>query len=75
MKKKYKNLEEKIKKKIYQHGPITIEDYMSMCLQDEEYGYYKYKKPIGADGDFITCLLYTSPSPRDRQKCRMPSSA
>ena len=21
------------------------------------------------------CLLYTSPSPRDRQKCRMPSSA
>ena len=26
------------------------------------------------DGDF-TCLLYTSPSPRDRQKSRMPSSA
>ena len=24
--------------------------------------------------DFI-CLLYTSPSPRDRQKSRMPSSA
>ena len=23
----------------------------------------------------IICLLYTSPSPRDRQKCRMPSSA
>ena len=23
----------------------------------------------------ITCLLYTSPSPRDRQKYRMPSSA
>ena len=22
-----------------------------------------------------TCLLYTSPSPRDRQKTRMPSSA
>ena len=22
-----------------------------------------------------TCLLYTSPSPRDRQKSRMPSSA
>ena len=30
-------------------------------------------------GDSITesdvCLLYTSPSPRDRQKSRMPSSA
>ena len=25
--------------------------------------------------DAITCLLYTSPSPRDRQKSRMPSSA
>ena len=24
---------------------------------------------------FVTCLLYTSPSPRDRQKSRMPSSA
>ena len=29
--------------------------------------YYRYKKD--------TCLLYTSPSPRDRQKSRMPSSA
>ena len=24
---------------------------------------------------FYSCLLYTSPSPRDRQKSRMPSSA
>ena len=27
------------------------------------------------DKSVITCLLYTSPSPRDRQKSRMPSSA
>ena len=26
-------------------------------------------------GDFVTCLLYTSPSPRDRTRSRMPSSA
>ena len=26
-------------------------------------------------GSVTTCLLYTSPSPRDRQKSRMPSSA
>ena len=26
-------------------------------------------------GQVIPCLLYTSPSPRDRQKSRMPSSA
>ena len=25
--------------------------------------------------DYLGCLLYTSPSPRDRQKSRMPSSA
>ena len=29
----------------------------------------------GAGGHAGTCLLYTSPSPRDRQKSRMPSSA
>ena len=27
------------------------------------------------DGKTTPCLLYTSPSPRDRQKSRMPSSA
>ena len=26
-------------------------------------------------GFYYACLLYTSPSPRDRQKSRMPSSA
>ena len=31
---------------------------------------------VGGQGSIITtCLLYTSPSPRDRQKSRMPSSA
>ena len=29
----------------------------------------------GAMAMVISCLLYTSPSPRDRQKSRMPSSA
>ena len=30
---------------------------------------------FGGGEDVIDCLLYTSPSPRDRQKSRMPSSA
>ena len=30
---------------------------------------------VGTNGKYSTCLLYTSPSPRDRQKSRMPSSA
>ena len=32
-------------------------------------------KAVKSSGLLHTCLLYTSPSPRDRQKSRMPSSA
>ena len=31
--------------------------------------------PVEAARRYGDCLLYTSPSPRDRQKSRMPSSA
>ena len=31
--------------------------------------------PRGGDQETTTCLLYTSPSPRDRTRSRMPSSA
>ena len=46
--------------------------------------YYKYFKgkylvawhpKSSTENERTTCLLYTSPSPRDRQKSRMPSSA
>ena len=43
--------------------------------------YEAYRKPAGTFGCWVVfrwnndCLLYTSPSPRDRQKSRMPSSA
>ena len=30
---------------------------------------------VSSGGEKDRCLLYTSPSPRDRQKSRMPSSA
>ena len=33
------------------------------------------ENPDYKDPEPCTCLLYTSPSPRDRQKSRMPSSA
>ena len=32
-------------------------------------------RAMSEEGYDISCLLYTSPSPRDRQKTRMPSSA
>ena len=40
--------------------------------------YLPTTKPQNSIRDFTlntSCLLYTSPSPRDRQKSRMPSSA
>ena len=37
---------------------------------------YEYATDMWLVDDFYNyCLLYTSPSPRDRQKSRMPSSA
>ena len=35
----------------------------------------KGQKAGPGTGGYQGCLLYTSPSPRDRQKSRMPSSA
>ena len=51
------------------------------CQHYEEVEYcdgYEYK--VGkmletTDEKWLTCLLYTSPSPRDRTRYRMPSSA
>ena len=36
--------------------------------------YSSYKVQAGKDG-YTICLLYTSPSPRDVEESRMPSSA
>ena len=35
----------------------------------------KLERAIPCERVGVACLLYTSPSPRDRQKSRMPSSA
>ena len=50
------------------HGKMrTSEDYGELFDQVRE--------TIGTKEFYCHCLLYTSPSPRDRQKSRMPSSA
>ena len=43
-------------------------------LQIEVFHYIEFLKSNYAKQS-NSCLLYTSPSPRDRQKSRMPSSA
>ena len=42
---------------------------------DEKYPLVLFLHGAGERGNDNDCLLYTSPSPRDRQKSRMPSSA
>ena len=39
------------------------------------YAGYEKRVKTNLEARILTCLLYTSPSPRDRQKSRMPSSA
>ena len=36
------------------HGPITVADYMALCLGDPEHGYYMAREPFGRGGDFVT---------------------
>ena len=47
----------------------------SLDLVDYSYPYLKIRANVSSGTYIRTCLLYTSPSPRDRQKSRMPSSA
>jgi SAM-dependent MidA family methyltransferase len=49
-----KNLEDYIKEKIKIGGPINIESFMSISLNDKKQGYYIKSTPIGKDNDFIT---------------------
>ena len=49
-------------------------DVLSECLDSLKKTVYPNFEIIVVD-NASTCLLYTSPSPRDRQKSRMPSSA
>ena len=48
---------------------LAIEDTDEDDVDDED------DEDDEADEEDLTCLLYTSPSPRDRTRSRMPSSA
>jgi SAM-dependent MidA family methyltransferase len=35
-------------------GPISVAEYMALCLYDKTHGYYMTRDPLGGGGDFIT---------------------
>ena len=51
-----------------------LDSYISQNILSDAY-FTPYPPSIKLYGITNSCLLYTSPSPRDRQKSRMPSSA
>jgi NADH dehydrogenase [ubiquinone] 1 alpha subcomplex assembly factor 7 len=40
--------------RIRRDGPLTVAEYMALCLGDPEHGYYRSTDAIGRGGDFIT---------------------
>lgn len=47
-------LERLLKAQIAETGPITVAEYMTLCLSHPRYGYYATRDPLGAAGDFVT---------------------
>ena len=47
-------LAEKMAAQIRAAGPISVADFMAMCLADPQFGYYMRRDPFGRAGDFIT---------------------
>ncbi|MFV0472833.1 MAG: class I SAM-dependent methyltransferase [Pikeienuella sp.] len=47
-------LEAIIRRRIAAEGPISLHDYMALCLAHPAHGYYTTRDPLGAAGDFTT---------------------
>ncbi len=47
-------LEQEIRRLIGVAGPMSIAEYMRLCLTHPRYGYYISRDPLGAGGDFVT---------------------
>ena len=47
-------LHEIIARRIRAEGPISVAEYMALCLGHPEHGYYTTRDPLGRGGDFTT---------------------
>ena len=55
---------------------LTSTGSSSLKAEESDLGGLKeWNTDMPIEADFILCLLYTSPSPRDKHRSRMPSSA
>ena len=61
-----------------------VDEFIQNGVRPKQIGYFSFTKKAATEaanraadkfGLDIDCLLYTSPSPRDRTRSRMPSSA
>ena len=63
-------------KEYQNNGVIIIKDIFKDWIEPLRVGFQKVlDNPSKHGRENVTCLLYTSPSPRDRLLSRMPSSA
>ena len=44
----------KIAGRIRETGPLSVADFMAVCLGDPDLGYYMRRDPLGLSGDFVT---------------------
>ncbi len=51
------SLEQRLRARIAEEGPLSVADYMNACLHDPADGYYAVRPSIGAEGDFVTAPL------------------
>ncbi|MCR8550921.1 SAM-dependent methyltransferase [Salipiger sp. P9] len=47
-------LKEILTRRIAVEGPMSLAEYMGLCLMHPQYGYYPTRDPLGAAGDFTT---------------------
>jgi SAM-dependent MidA family methyltransferase len=47
-------LETEIRRRIAASGPMSVAQYMTLCLTHPQHGYYITRDPLGAKGDFVT---------------------
>ena len=47
-------LGQRMREMIASEGPISVERFMALALNDPQHGYYMTRDPLGAAGDFVT---------------------